>query len=98
MTDFLTASYSSGTNYTDIFPSLHCAVSAYLLFFDLKWSRRRFTLCVLPCIGIWLSTIYLRYHYFVDIIAGFATAAVALAVAHFAQRREEKQRKQNGKG
>jgi membrane-associated phospholipid phosphatase len=101
MTDFLTASYASGTNFTDIFPSLHCAVSAYLLFFDLKWSRRRFAICILPCMGIWFSTIYLRYHYFVDVLAGFVTAAIALTIAHFARRREDrpqKPQKNNGKG
>jgi membrane-associated phospholipid phosphatase len=90
MTDFLAASYASGTNLTDIFPSLHCAVSVYLLFFDLKWSRRRFMLCLLPCAGIWFSTLYLRYHYFVDILAGFALGAAALAVARFARQREER--------
>jgi membrane-associated phospholipid phosphatase len=89
MTDFLEASYASGTNFTDIFPSLHCAVSFYLLFFDLKRSRRRFAVCLLPCIGIWFSTIYLRYHYFVDVLAGFALGAAALATARFASRREE---------
>ncbi|MDR1510410.1 MAG: phosphatase PAP2 family protein, partial [Synergistaceae bacterium] len=90
MTDFLTASYAYGTNFTDIFPSLHCAVSAYLIFFDLKWSRRRFMFCVVPCLGIWFSTIYLRYHYFADILAGFAAAVVALAVAYYARLREER--------
>ena len=90
MADFLAASYSSGTNYTDIFPSLHCAVSAYLLFFDMKWHRRRFVFCLLPCAGIWFSTIYLRYHYFVDILAGFAVTAIALYIARLARLREER--------
>ena len=95
MADFLAASYAYGTNFTDIFPSLHCAVSAYLLFFDLKWSRRRFALCVLPCLGIWFSTLYLRYHYFADVVAGFAAAALALAIARFAWAREAWPLKQN---
>lgn len=30
---------------------------------------------------LWLSTIYLRYHYFVDVVAGFALSAVGLALA-----------------
>jgi membrane-associated phospholipid phosphatase len=89
LTDFLTAIYPSGTNYTDIFPSLHVAVSAYLLFFDMKWRRARFWICLLPCAGIWFSTIYLRYHYFVDVMAGFALAAFALYITRLARLREE---------
>lgn len=68
----------AGSNGVDVFPSLHCAVSAYLLFFD-RWHRRwRFRLYVVPCVGLWLSTIYLRYHYLVDCLCGFALAAAAL--------------------
>jgi len=29
---------------------------------------------------LWFSTVYLRYHYLVDLVAGFALAAVALRV------------------
>ncbi len=67
-----------GSNGVDVFPSLHCAVSCFLLFFDRRHTRWRFRLYVVPCIGLWLATIYLRYHYFVDVIAGFALAAFAL--------------------
>jgi hypothetical protein len=81
MTDFLASVYPSGTNYTDIFPSLHCAVTLYLVFFDMKWFRARFYICIVPCIGIIISTIGLRYHYFVDLLAGTAVALVALAAA-----------------
>ena len=91
MTDFLAACYAAGTNFTDIFPSLHVAASAFLLCFDMKWNRRRFRLCLVPCIGIWFSTVYLRYHYFTDVLAGFAAAAAALAIARMARRREERE-------
>jgi len=88
LTDFLAAAYPLGTNYTDIFPSLHIAVAVYLLMFDMKRNRARFRICVLPCAGICLSTIYLRYHYFVDALAGFALAAAGLYIAKLAERRE----------
>jgi hypothetical protein len=91
MTDFLAACYAAGTNLTDIFPSLHVAASCFLLFFDMKWNRRRFWLCLIPCAGIWFSTVYLRYHYFADVLAGFAAAAAALAIARIARRREERE-------
>jgi membrane-associated phospholipid phosphatase len=90
MTDFLAGIYPTGTNYTDIFPSLHCAVTAYLLLFDMKWNRRRFWICLIPSLGLGFSTIYLRYHYFVDVLAGLAVAAVALCIARSARLREER--------
>jgi len=69
---------ASGSNGVDVFPSLHCAVSCYLLVFDRWHARWRHRLYLIPCFGIWLATIYLRYHYFVDLVAGFALAAFAL--------------------
>lgn len=69
-----------GGNRVDVFPSLHCAASAFVLAFDYRHSRRRFWLFVLPVVGLWLSTLYLRFHYLVDLVAGFALAAVALKV------------------
>jgi membrane-associated phospholipid phosphatase len=75
----------AGSNGVDVFPSLHCAVSTYCLLFDWRYKRWRFAAYVVPCVGLWLSTVYLRYHYAVDLLAGFALAAVALGVArHFA--------------
>ncbi|MEO5913415.1 MAG: phosphatase PAP2 family protein [Luteolibacter sp.] len=67
-----------GSNGVDVFPSLHCAISCYLLFFDRLHTRWRHRLYLVPCVGIWCATIYLRYHYFADLLAGFALAAFAL--------------------
>jgi membrane-associated phospholipid phosphatase len=71
-----------GSNGVDVFPSLHCAVSCFLLFFDRRHAHRRYQLWLFPCIGLWLATIYLRYHYFVDVAVGFALAAFALEIAN----------------
>jgi hypothetical protein len=65
----------------DVFPSLHCAVSSYILFFDLRHRRWRFWLYLVPCLLLWVSTIYLRYHYFIDCLCGFALSAFALWLA-----------------
>jgi len=81
VTDLNARVIGAGSNGVDVFPSLHCAVSAYCLFFDWRHKRWRFAVYVLPCVGLWLSTVYLRYHYFIDLVAGFALAAAALAVA-----------------
>lgn len=69
-------------NHADVFPSLHCAVSAFCLFFDLRHNRRRFWFCLPLCILIWISTIYLSYHYFVDVLVGFTLTYIALKIAH----------------
>lgn len=65
-----------GSNTVDVFPSVHVAASLYLLLFDWKHCRRRFWWVLTPCIVLWLSTMYLRFHYFVDIVAGVAVALV----------------------
>jgi hypothetical protein len=72
---------ASGSNGVDVFPSLHCAVSAYLLFFDRRHAPWRYRLYLIPCVGLWFATVYLRYHYFADVVAGFALAAFALRMA-----------------
>lgn len=72
---------ANGSNGVDVFPSLHCAVSCFLLCFDRRHARWRYRLYLVPCLGLWLATIYLRYHYFVDVVVGFALAAFALWVA-----------------
>ena len=36
----------------------------------------------------WLSTLYLRYHYLVDVIAGWLTAAVSIVLAGWILRAE----------
>lgn len=70
-----------GTNGVDVFPSLHCGVTSFLLFFDRRHAPRRYRLLVVPIVILWVSTIYLRYHYVVDVIAGFALSAIALGLA-----------------
>ncbi|MES2981503.1 MAG: phosphatase PAP2 family protein [Verrucomicrobiota bacterium] len=69
---------ANGSNGVDVFPSLHSAVSLFLLMFDCQNARWRFRVYLVPCVGIWLATIYLRYHYAIDLLAGFALAGFAL--------------------
>ncbi|MGH8456388.1 MAG: phosphatase PAP2 family protein [Stenotrophobium sp.] len=72
-----------GSNGVDVFPSIHVAVSLYLLLFDARHFRRRFWILLLPCIALWFSTVYLRYHYVVDLLGGAAIAAIGLVTAWF---------------
>jgi hypothetical protein len=71
-----------GSNGVDVFPSLHCAISTFFLFFDRRHRPWRFKLYLVPCVGLWFSTIYLRYHYAIDVVCGFALAAFALFLSH----------------
>lgn len=73
--------FNVASNGVDVFPSIHVAASFYLLAFDARHHRRRFWWLLVPCVLLWVSTVYLRYHYFVDLIAGFAIGLVGLAVA-----------------
>ncbi|MSU40377.1 MAG: phosphoesterase PA-phosphatase [Pedosphaera sp.] len=69
------------TNGFDAFPSIHFAATFFLLGFDWCHHRRRFWQLLLPVLGLWVSTIYLRYHYLVDLIAGLVVALFALWIA-----------------
>lgn len=82
VTDFNAQVVARGSNTVDVFPSLHCAVTAFLLWFDRRHAPGRFRLLLLPCLGLWLATVYLRYHYFIDVAVGFLLAAFGGRVAH----------------
>jgi hypothetical protein len=74
------------------FPSLHVGGSVYLCLFDLKSNRLR-GLTYLPMVLlIYLSTLFLRYHYVIDLIAGTLIAACCVPLGervflHWVQRR-----------
>jgi membrane-associated phospholipid phosphatase len=71
----------AASNRVDIFPSLHVANSLYILLFDRLHKPWRFRLCLIPCAGLFISTIYLRYHYFIDVVCGAALSFLALWMA-----------------
>ena len=63
------------------FPSLHTAASTVALVYAWRFARAWFFVLLPFVVGLWLSTIYLRHHYFVDLAAGWAMAPVAVWVA-----------------
>jgi membrane-associated phospholipid phosphatase len=81
----------------DCFPSLHTALTTISLIYfwryrrTWKWGRFLLFACAPLIFSLWCSTIYLRYHYFVDVLAGFAlaffccSAAPALVRAYYAR-------------
>jgi membrane-associated phospholipid phosphatase len=63
------------------FPSLHAAVSLVALAYAWRHLRRWFWMLLPFALGLWVSTIYLRHHYVVDLVAGWALAPVAVWLA-----------------
>jgi membrane-associated phospholipid phosphatase len=63
------------------FPSLHAAVSLVALICAWRHLRAWFWVLLPFVLGLWVSTVYLRHHYVVDLLAGWALAPVALAAA-----------------
>ncbi|MBI5527375.1 MAG: phosphatase PAP2 family protein [Deltaproteobacteria bacterium] len=64
----------------DCFPSLHTAITTIALVYLWRlrgaWrgGRTVFWICVPLIASLWLSTVYLRYHWIVDVFAGWALA------------------------
>jgi membrane-associated phospholipid phosphatase len=67
---------------TDAFPSGHTAVALMTLYYAGKSRERVLAALLLPAVtGLILSTVYLRYHYVVDVIAGMALTALTAYLA-----------------
>jgi membrane-associated phospholipid phosphatase len=67
---------------TDAFPSGHTAVALMTLFYARKFRERVLTALLLPAVsGLIFSTVYLRYHYVIDVLAGIALAVLTVYLA-----------------
>jgi len=69
-----------GSTRFDAFPSLHVLITGALLVFDYGQYPRRFAWLVVPSLGLFVSTIYLRYHYLVDLLASIVLLILALVL------------------
>ena len=77
------------------FPSLHCALSLMALLYAWRFraalgSTWMFWLFLPFTASLWFSTIYLRHHWIVDCLAGFALGIVMFSVTPWLCRRYEK--------
>ena len=61
---------AAGSSAYDIFPSLHTYITLVLLEHDRREHPRRFRVLLPVAVAILLSTLVLRYHYAVDLVAG----------------------------
>jgi membrane-associated phospholipid phosphatase len=67
---------------TDAFPSGHTAVALMTLYYARRFRERALTAVLLPAVtGLILSTVYLRYHYVVDVLAGISLTVLTVYLA-----------------
>jgi hypothetical protein len=61
----------NGSAVYDVFPSLHVFMTCVLLDHDWREHPLRFKRMLPVAVGLIASTVYLRYHYAIDLLAGF---------------------------
>lgn len=67
----------------DCFPSLHAAILLVTLMLAFRFQRKMFYYIFPPGVGIMISLIYLRYHYFTDVVAGAVWAVASIALSRW---------------
>ncbi len=62
----------------DAFPSGHVGISLLILLIFYQYNKKFFWITLLPVILLIISTVYCRYHYVIDVIAGMILTVVTL--------------------
>ncbi len=74
-------------NKTDAFPSGHTAVALVSLFYAWKYGERVLFGVLAPAVAaLIVSTVYLRYHYVIDVIAGILLAVLTIFISPWMHR------------
>jgi membrane-associated phospholipid phosphatase len=69
-------------NKTDAFPSGHTAIALMTLYYAWKKKEKALSAVLLPAVlGLIFSTVYLRYHYGIDVLAGIALTVLTIYLA-----------------
>jgi len=74
-------------NKRDCFPSGHTMVVIAVLFEAARRSKKTFWVFLPFAVGLILATVYCRYHYVADVLAGFALAFVTVPLGNALYRR-----------
>jgi membrane-associated phospholipid phosphatase len=77
------------------FPSLHCSLALLTLIYSYRFSdavwpkkpRLWFWIALVTVVSLWISVVYLRHHWVVDIFAGLAVGGLANWLAPILRRR-----------
>jgi membrane-associated phospholipid phosphatase len=71
----------------DCFPSLHVGISFLVWLYAWRNSKRLAWILSPLILSLWLSTIYLRYHYLIDCVAGLILAPLCFWLANTLSKR-----------
>jgi membrane-associated phospholipid phosphatase len=71
----------------DCFPSGHTEIPLITLWLTFRFRRKLFYLYLPIVTGLICSTVYLRYHYVVDVIAGAVLAGIVILLARGAEKK-----------
>jgi membrane-associated phospholipid phosphatase len=71
----------------DVFPSLHVGISFVVWLYAYRNSKKLFWMISPLILSLWLSTLYLRYHYLIDVVAGLILAPLCYGLANSLFRR-----------
>lgn len=81
MTLFLTELVDKGITGMDVFPSLHTGITLYIVGFFYFSDYKKTAYCLFPLsVGLILATVYLHYHYGIDVIFGALLAFIVLYI------------------
>ena len=70
----------------DVFPSLHVAISFVVWLYAYRNSKKLFWILSPLILSLWLSTLYLRYHYLIDVVAGLILAPLSYLLGNWLYR------------
>ena len=74
---------NAGRDSYDCFPSLHVGIPLLLSLYLRDYRRKLFLPALFYVLAMSLATLYLRYHYFVDVLAAFLYAPAAYGLNDF---------------
>jgi membrane-associated phospholipid phosphatase len=66
----------------DAFPSGHTGITLVVLWLAFRFEKKYFWLILPASIALLFSTVYCRYHYVIDVIAGFGLALISVVLGH----------------
>ncbi len=70
----------------DAFPSGHTAMTLLTMYFAYRYHKKYFYVLLIIGTSLIFSTVYLRYHYVIDVIGGFILAVWVIVTAPFLYR------------
>lgn len=62
------------------FPSGHAALAVLSLMLSFRWMRRLFWIALVPTIGLLIATVYCRYHFAMDTVAGMVVGGTMFRI------------------